>query len=196
MNGADWGRLAGTLANAGAPIIGKILQDQIPGGSFIIPIVGKILATAFGSEPTPEAVEQAIAKDPQAPERIRQLEETHATELSDLAERLKDTQDARASMVALAASGSKIQYGPAFISAIVVVGNILIGLAAMFHPAGADPGVVLYLLAGWNSAFIAVVSFWMGSSHGSQKKDETIGSFLTTAAQPVGQAIGKEIAKK
>jgi len=43
--------------------------------------------------------------------------------------------------------------------------------------------VVLYLLGAWSTLAAAVVNYWVGSSAGSAKKDETIQS-MTGASKP------------
>jgi outer membrane lipoprotein SlyB len=194
----DWASLAGQITGLGAPILGSILGGAIagPAGAALGSQAGKLLAQALGAAPTPEAVQQAIQTDPAAVEKVKAVEAAHADDLAALQAELADVQSARTTMTTLAASGSRIAWGPSVISTIVVVGNILIGLAAMFHPVGADPGVVLFLLGGWNTAFAAVISFWMGSSNGSQKKDAQIGQFLNTAAAPVGRAVERAVTKR
>src|SRR5438270_832061 len=60
----DWKDLAGTLAKAGAPIIGTALGGPI--GGMIGGALGNVIATALGTEATPEAVNDAVTKgDPQ-----------------------------------------------------------------------------------------------------------------------------------
>lgn len=195
----DWASLAGQITGLGAPILGSILGGAIagPAGAALGSQAGKILASALGVEATPEAVQTAIQSNPnEAAAKIQAAESAHKDDLAALQAELADIQSARATMTALASSGSRIAWGPSVISTIVVVGNILIGLAAMFHPVGADPGVVLFLLGGWNTAFASVISFWMGSSSGSQKKDAQIGQFLNTAAAPVGRAVERAVTAK
>jgi hypothetical protein len=65
----DWRDIAGPIAAAGAPTLGKILGDllPIPGGSILGEWAGKAVAEALGVEPTPEAVAEAVATKP-APE--------------------------------------------------------------------------------------------------------------------------------
>lgn len=54
----DWKDLAGSLARAGAPIIGTALGGPL--GGMIGGAIGNVVANALGVEPTPEAVGTAI----------------------------------------------------------------------------------------------------------------------------------------
>lgn len=60
----DWRDLGGQLAKAGAPIIGTALGGPL--GGLLGNAVGGVLAEALGAEPTPEAVDAAIAATPPA----------------------------------------------------------------------------------------------------------------------------------
>lgn len=61
----DWTNLAGTLIKAGAPTIGGLLGGPI--GGTIGSVLGNVVAEALGVDPTPEAVNNAVATgDPAA----------------------------------------------------------------------------------------------------------------------------------
>lgn len=60
----DWKDLAGSLAKAGAPIIGAAIGGPL--GGMIGGAIGNVVANALGVDNTPEAVEYAInTRDPQ-----------------------------------------------------------------------------------------------------------------------------------
>lgn len=66
-------------------------------------------------------------------------------------------------------------WAPAVITTVVLGGFIVISVLAMKpEMAGVKESVVLYLLGAWQSMAAAAVAYWIGSSAGSAKKDETI----------------------
>lgn len=193
----DWASLAGQITGLGAPILGSILGGAIagPAGAALGSQAGKLLAQALGTAPTPEAVQQAIQTDPAAVEKVKAVEAAHADDLAELQARLTDTQDARRMQEAAMEHGASAQWAPLVVSGLNVVGFIVVSVIALFHPAGTDPGVALFLLGVWAGGFAGVNNFWLGSSSGSQKKDATIGQFLTTAAAPVSRAVERAVSK-
>lgn len=64
---------------------------------------------------------------------------------------------------------------PAIVSVIVLAGFCAISFLAMKPElAGVKESVVLFLLGAWSTMAAGVVSYWVGSSNSSSKKDETI----------------------
>lgn len=178
----DWAAVLGQLAGNNAPLIGRIAGQMAFGGpgAELGSMLGKMIAGKLGVEATPEAVNNVIQTNPQAAAQAAQEVETEHGE--DIEALLKDRQDARATMLASLDKGSKIAWAPSIISLIVVVGFIAMASVAMFHPSGADPGIVLFVLGSMNAAFAAVLQFWLGSSSSSQKKDNTISAFVSQAS--------------
>ena len=71
---------------------------------------------------------------------------------------------------------------PVIISAIVLSGFMMFSFLAMKPElAGVKDSVVLFLLGAWSTLSAAVVSYWVGSSAGSAKKDDVIQTMTTTA---------------
>lgn len=69
----------------------------------------------------------------------------------------------------------KIQTAPVIISVIVLGGFGMFSFLAMKPElAGIKESVVLFLLGAWSTMAAGVVNYWVGSSAGSSKKDETI----------------------
>lgn len=66
---------------------------------------------------------------------------------------------------------------PIIVSVIVLLGFAGFSFLAMKPElAGIKDSVVLFLLGSWSTLAAGVVSYWVGSSSGSAKKDETISS--------------------
>lgn len=74
--------------------------------------------------------------------------------------------------------------GAVLISLIVVLGFTAVCIAVFFFeiPAGSKD-LANVLFGGLLTAFIGVVSYWTGSSSGSQKKDEVIAKAAAIAAE-------------
>ncbi len=67
------------------------------------------------------------------------------------------------------------QIAPVIVSVIVLVGFAGFSFLAMKPDlAGVKESVVLFLLGAWSTLAAGVVNYWVGSSSGSAKKDETI----------------------
>ncbi len=67
------------------------------------------------------------------------------------------------------------------VSVIVLLGFASFSFLAMKPElAGVKESVVLFLLGAWSTLAAGVVSYWVGSSAGSAKKDETISSMSGT----------------
>lgn len=64
---------------------------------------------------------------------------------------------------------------PVIVSVIVLAGFCVVSFLAMKPElAGVKESVVLFLLGAWSTLAAGVVSYWVGSSNSSSKKDETI----------------------
>jgi len=89
----DWKDVGRVVART-APALGVALGGPAGGA------IGSMVAAAFGSDADPEAVSQAIAADPEAAVRLREIELRHAEVLASLAvqqyeAQLADVQQAR-----------------------------------------------------------------------------------------------------
>lgn len=74
----DWKDIAGVIGNA-APLLGTLIGG--PAGA----AVGSIVASALGTQATPDAVSQAISTNPDAAVKLRQIEADQSTKLRELA---------------------------------------------------------------------------------------------------------------
>lgn len=71
----NWTDVSGIVAKA-APLVGSLLGGPAGGA------VGGLVAKALGTDPTPDAVGEALKADPQALERVRKLEMENERELT------------------------------------------------------------------------------------------------------------------
>lgn len=83
--------LTSILVAAGAPLLKEIIQSKVGGvGGQLAGSVIDSLAERLGTAATPEAVGEAIQKDPVAPEIVRQVEAEVRQDLARIAEADRD----------------------------------------------------------------------------------------------------------
>jgi hypothetical protein len=88
---------------------------------------------------------------------------------------LADIQDSRKTMVTLAGMGSKLAWGAAIVSGLIVLTNAGMGLAIFSDAIPASNRELAMLYAGnMLGALSAVVAFWLGSSMSSVQKTDML----------------------
>lgn len=80
----DWLEIGRKVIGIGAPVAGGLLGGPVGAE------VGSMIASALGCENTPAAVDKAIAADPQAAIKLRQMEIDARTKLAELAFKEKE----------------------------------------------------------------------------------------------------------
>lgn len=163
----DWKDVGRVVART-APALGVALGGPAGGA------IGSMVAAAFGSDAYPEAVSQAIAADPEAAVRLREIELRHAEVLASLAvqqyeAQLADVQQARTT--------HKDHWMPAALT--IALAAMVMGLvtALMTVETPASNSEVIYLIAGQLiGAFATSVAYWLGSSRGSAEKQRVLES--------------------
>ena len=161
----DWQDLASTVAKS-APALGAALGG--PAGA----AVGGLIAAAFGVDRSAQAVADAVANDPEAAVKLREIELRHAEVLAELMTQrylgeMADTQRARAT--------HKDSQMPAILTValfLMVVGLIA---ALMYQPTPESNSEVIYLVTGQIiGAFATAIAYWLGSSRGSAEKQRSL----------------------
>jgi hypothetical protein len=144
----------------------------------------------------PDAAEAALARDPAAAAQLRvqlaqiaaQLEaQQDAAALDAMKASLADLAGARQQTVALAAQRSAIAYGAPITSVVVLVTfGVVMGLALTEKmPPGSE--TILNMLLGTLAAMAtSVVSYWVGSSAGSARKEERLAQLQGQSGSPGG----------
>jgi hypothetical protein len=98
-------------------------------------------------------------------------------EFRELAARMDDQKDARSTFETLAKDASPFAWGPVVVSVIVTAGfffTLVYLIKGGFGSAQTDPvvfQVVSIAVGALTAGFATVVSFWLGSSDGSRRKD-------------------------
>lgn len=183
----DWsgwaGRLAvdglkGAVAGSVVPGLGTGIGAAIGVATDLVPALAGALAGANGaavSAQVVEAMKPALA-DPSAlhdPEQLTPLRiELARIALDDETARLSDVADARSTTVQLATAGSPIAWGAPVVSVIVLFffGAMTTLLMTRVVPTGSE-GVLNVVLGTLGGMATSVVSYWVGSSAGSARKD-------------------------
>ena len=161
----DWKDLASTVAKS-APALGAAL------GGPANATIGGLIAAAFGVDRSAAAVAEAVANDPEAAVKLREIELRHAEVLAELMTQrylgeLADTQHARAT--------HRDSQMPAILTValfLMVVGLIA---ALMYQPTPESNSEVIYLVTGQIiGAFATAIAYWLGSSRGSAEKQRAL----------------------
>ena len=119
--------------------------------------------------------------------------DAHKTELDQLQAMLADTASARAQTVALALAKSPIAFGAPLVSVVVLVTFALVMTVAITRTMPSGSETVLTMLLGSLAAMAtSVVSYWVGSSAGSARKDEHFARIVAgrDASSSVGSSAG------
>ena len=168
----DWRDLASTVGKA-APILGTLLGG--PAGA----AVGSIIASALGTGNDPQEVEKAIAADPQALVKLREIEATKTVRLQELAADLAKHDLATAAADRDSARGREAKTGDTFtprtLALLVTLGffGVLGWLLVEGKPAqGGD--ALLVMLGALGGAWGSVIAYYFGSSAGSAAKTELL----------------------
>ena len=160
-----WEELGSTVAKS-APALGAALGG--PAGA----AVGGLIAAAFGVDRNAAAVAEAVANDPEAAVKLREVELRHAEVLAELMTQrylgeMADTQHARTT--------HRDSQMPAILTValfLMVVGLIA---ALMYQPTPESNSEVIYLVTGQIiGAFATAIAYWLGSSRGSAEKQRAL----------------------
>ena len=149
---AGW--IAGPKAEANAQKAIDIAKKVLPGTP------DDQLAAAFAANPDKALEFQKLASD------------QHTAMMNAV---LADIQDARKTMVGLAGMGSRLAWGAAVVSALIVITNAVMGymiFAGEIPPSNRETAM-LYV-GNMLGALSAVVAFWLGSSMSSVQKTDMI----------------------
>ena len=180
---------AGGVALDLAPELGRWLFG--PGSATTIQAVQAAVQTVTGSTQT-ETQLSALANPEVASELRVQLagiaadraETAAKAAQEELVAQLADVSNARAATVQLAQAGSPMAWGAAIVSAIVLVtfGGVMALALLRSLPQNAEP-VLNVLLGTLGAMATSVVSYWVGSSVGSARKDARLASIISRSNQ-------------
>jgi len=105
---------------------------------------------------------------------------TRSAELDEFRARLADTASARAQTISLAQAKSPVAYAAPVVSAIVLLTFAIVMAIALTRTMPQGSETILNMLLGSLAAMAtSVVSYWVGSSAGSARKDEHIATLAS-----------------
>ena len=196
----DWKSIAGTVAPF-APTIGRVLGAGFgPIGSTIGGLAGDALASVFNTDPTPEAVGKAIAADPNAAQKLEDLEAERGQEILAQAqvkiEELKqqsaqfqtqadDTDRARQFNLSLVNSNSPLSWGASVLATVFTIAFFVVLAVVLVNTDTIKENPILLLLLGTLTAGeLQILGYFFGSSAGSKNSADR---FATLAQQVVAK---------
>jgi hypothetical protein len=165
----DWKDLGGELARVGLPLLGAVLP--IPGGAAI----GTALASALGAKSAdPNDILNALTANADAALKAKQFEETHQETMLGL--QLKFETDQYSAEVSDRANARSMQvstksYTLPVLAWLFVLGFCIITGLKLTGVGIPTDGTANDLIATLRDGLMLILSFYFGSSHGSQAKD-------------------------
>ena len=179
----EWKDVGNTVA-AVAPALGKIIGG-VMGGPEVGTLAGNAISGLlglFGLKPdaTPDQLNDAIAKDPQAALKLRQSEMEYnlalnKQKLDEQGAFLRDIQSARNMMVETTKATGKRDVNLYALAWVIVVGFFSLTCLLIFRDVPKDSNGVIFMLFGALVAgFGSVVGYFFGSSKSSADKTELI----------------------
>lgn len=174
----DWKDVASVVGKA-APIVGTLIGG--PAGTAI----GALVASALGTANTPDAVQAAIATDPDAALKLRQFEGENNVKLQAMMFAHADNKlAARTAQIQAdvadrnSARDASVKGGTAsrlfWLSLVLLTATLGTEVTTLFHglPPDIDPLIVGRVLGLMDAVALMVLAFHYGSSSGSDRKTE------------------------
>lgn len=167
----DWKDIAGVVGKA-APALGTLLYG--PAGAS----VGGLIASALGTAASPDDVSAALADNPDALVKLRQIEADKATKLQELlTDQVKSQIQAEAADRASARQMQTAQ--PSRMPALLTTGvglGFLLTLGALFWlPIPTENrDTIVYMCGQLAAAFAACLAFWVGTTRQSENKTQML----------------------
>lgn len=159
MNWKDIGR---QVASA-APVLGAALGGPAGGAA------GALIASVFGVENTPDAVEKAIKADPESALKLRGLEQRHIERLTELEnDRFRietaDVQSARGT--------HNHHWAPSALTMLLLtMYGAAFGALLFWAIPDANKDMVNFMLGQLSGMLSGCVVYWVGSTRASANKD-------------------------
>jgi len=169
MNSNDWKSIGSKVLEA-APVIGGILGGPV---GAIVGTVGGMVANALGVSPTPAAVAQELASNPEAFIKLKELE------YSELANFRQASFDQNR-LVVMDRMNARKTHGAHWMTIVLplilltVVSGITGALIWMAIPEGSRD--IIYMITGQLLGFMgAALAYWNGTTRSSSEKTVMLG---------------------
>lgn len=160
-------------------MLSELLKSVAPGLATIVagPLGGaavKAMAEKLGVADTVEAVTKAVQEDPQAAQKLAQID------LEKLKLENEDRASARNAHMAIATSANALMLEkltpPLLALGTVGLAFILVGVLIFVNIPDSQENIIIYALGFITSAATQVLGFYFGSSQGSKDKSQALTS--------------------
>lgn len=159
MNWKDVGR---QVASA-APVLGAALGGPVGGAA------GALIASVFGVENTPDAVEKAIKADPESAIKLRELEQRHVERLTELE---NDRFRIETTDVQSARGAHNHHWAPSALTMLLLtMYGAAFGALLFWSIPDANKDMVNFMLGQLSGMLSGCVVYWVGSTRASANKD-------------------------
>jgi hypothetical protein len=179
---STWGDVASAVSKF-APILG----NAVPGVGTVVGagvgLAASVIAKALGTDPTPDSIMSSLSADPDAIVKLRQAEMDHEKDLASISAelekaRLLDVQSARARQ-----SANPKDYTPQWLAGGVTLGFFGALAAVMILPLdNKTHDLLLVMIGALQTAWVAIISYYFGSSKDSASKTQMIADVGYAAA--------------
>lgn len=172
----DWSDLKGVVGKA-APVLGTALGGPLGG------IAGALIASALGTSNDADSVNAALAADPSALEKLKEAEMENRVQMQQLVvtaeqNRLADVQNARARQTA-----NPNDRTPTWLAGGVTAGFFGALAVVMLAPLqSAVHDLLLVMIGALQTAWVAIISYYFGSSKDSTNQVRMISDVGYAAA--------------
>lgn len=158
----NWKDLGKQVASA-APVLGAALGGPIGGAA------GSLIASVFGVENTPDAVEKAIKADPESAIKLRELEQRHIERLTELE---NDRFRIETADVQSARSTHNHHWAPSALTMLLLaMYGAAFGSLLFWAIPDANKDMVNFMLGQLSGMLSGCVVYWVGSTRSSANKD-------------------------
>lgn len=161
----NWKDIGKQVASA-APVLGSALGGPVGGAA------GALIASVFGVENTPDAVDKAIKADPESALRLRELEQRHIERLTELENdrfriETNDVQSAR--------SAHNHHWAPSALTMLLLtMYGAAFGALLFWAIPDANKDMVNFMLGQLSGMLSGCVVYWVGSTRASANKDSLL----------------------
>ena len=172
----DWKDIGAKIVSV-APTLGSALGGPV---GLVAGKAVQLVAQALGVEETPAAVDAALAGNPDALLKLKELEAKHTEEILRLTIQeqqiyLQDVANARQRETTFIEKTGRPDINLYVLAWVLVVGFFVLMGVLIGYPLKPDAtGVVFMLFGALSAGFQQVIAYFFGSSAGSARKDATI----------------------
>lgn len=158
----NWKDLGKQVASA-APVLGAALGGPVGGAA------GALIASVFGVENTPDAVEKAIKADPESALKLRELEQRHIERLTELE---NDRFRIETADVQSARNAHNHHWMPSAITiALLIMYGAIFGSLMFWSIPDKNQDMINFTLGQLSGMLSSCIVYWVGSTRASANKD-------------------------